>query len=169
MGGQILIFFSDHSFSTLPSAIDCWMKALRKAESVPRQTECLSEEDEELLWRKGLLGGDSSDSLRDTMVFMYGLFGNIPTKKCHILKIRKIHQEILYPSIVNVFQNVHNSQLLNSFLQSKKNFTDKQWYNNYVVGHNPLGTTVKRLCSAAGITGRKTKHSLHATAATRLF
>ena len=67
-------FFSDRSFSTLCSAIDCRMKALRKAESVPRQTECLSEEDEELLWRKGLLGGDSPDSLHDTMVFMCGLF-----------------------------------------------------------------------------------------------
>ena len=32
-----------------------------------------------------------------------------------------------------------------------------------MVGHNPLGTTVKRLCSAAGITGRKTNHSLRAT------
>ena len=74
MGGQILIFFSDRSFSTLCSAIDCRMKALRKAGSVPRQTECLSEKDEELLWRKGLLGGDSPDSLHDTMVFMCGLF-----------------------------------------------------------------------------------------------
>ena len=55
------------------------------------------------------------------------------------------------------------------FLQSKKNFTDKQWYNNCMVGHNPLGTTIKRLCSIAGITGRKTNHSLRATAATRLF
>ena len=43
--------------------------------------------------------------------------GNIPTRKCHILKIRKIHQEILYPSIVNIFQNVHKSQLLNSFFR----------------------------------------------------
>ena len=50
------------------------MKVLRKAGSVPRQTECLSEEDEELLWRKGLLGRDSLDSLCDTMVFMCGLF-----------------------------------------------------------------------------------------------
>ena len=35
-----------------------------------------------------------------------------------------------------------------------------------MIGHNP---TVKRLCSAAGITRQKTNHSLCATAATRLF
>ena len=38
-----------------------------------------------------------------------------------------------------------------------------------MIGHNAPGGTVKRLCSLAGTPGRKTNHSLRATAATRLF
>ena len=37
------------------------------------------------------------------------------------------------------------------------------------MGYNLLSSTVKRLCSAAGIVGKNTKHSLRATTATRLF
>ena len=55
------------------------------------------------------------------------------------------------------------------FLQSIKRPSGSYWYCNKVVGHNALAGTVKRLCSLAGIVGKKTNHSLRATAATRLF
>ena len=50
-----------------------------------------------------------------------------------------------------------------------RKFTEECWYSWEPVGHNPLGSTVKRLCESAGITGYKTNHSLRVTAATRLF
>ena len=46
---------------------------------------------------------------------------------------------------------------------------DNQWYTRQAVGHNVLGGTVKRLCEKANIPGRRTNHSLRASAATRLF
>ncbi len=45
----------------------------------------------------------------------------------------------------------------------------KYWYSIVPVGHNTLQLTVHRLCSAAGIEGYKTNHSLRVTAATRLY
>ncbi|XP_041379334.1 uncharacterized protein LOC121391954 [Gigantopelta aegis] len=50
-----------------------------------------------------------------------------------------------------------------------KNVKKDAWFSSIPVGHNTLQATVKRLCEAAGITGRKTNHSLRATSATRLF
>ena len=37
------------------------------------------------------------------------------------------------------------------------------------VGHNTLDNTVACICSAAEITGYKTRHSLHVSLATQLF
>ena len=55
------------------------------------------------------------------------------------------------------------------YLTPLRKFTEECWYSREPVGHNPLGSTVKRLCESAGITGYKTNHSLRVTAATRLF
>ena len=43
------------------------------------------------------------------------------------------------------------------------------WFQPHPVGHNILGSVVKRLCEAAGLQEHYTNHFLHATAATRLF
>ena len=43
------------------------------------------------------------------------------------------------------------------------------WYKNRAIGANTLATTMKRLCSKAGVGGYKTNHSLRVTSATRLF
>ena len=43
------------------------------------------------------------------------------------------------------------------------------WYKNQAIGANTLATTMKRLCSKAGVGGYKTNHSLRVTSATRLF
>lgn len=47
--------------------------------------------------------------------------------------------------------------------------TEECWYSKEPVGHNVLGSTVKRLCQKAGVLGYKTNHSLRVPAATRLF
>ncbi len=43
------------------------------------------------------------------------------------------------------------------------------WYSCQPVGINQLAKTVQRLCTAAGLSGRRTNHSLRATAASRLY
>ena len=43
------------------------------------------------------------------------------------------------------------------------------WYTHTHVGHNMLSCTVSRLFEEDGVTGHFTKHSLRATAATRMF
>ena len=47
--------------------------------------------------------------------------------------------------------------------------SDTCWYSKNPLGHNPLHKTVSRLCSAAGIGGFKTNHSLRATSTSRLY
>ena len=44
------------------------------------------------------------------------------------------------------------------FLQSLPKPRKDRWYSSRVVGRNTLGTTVKKLCEAGGIGGRKTNH-----------
>ena len=68
---------------------------------------------------------DDDDTLRDTIVFMCGMYFALHGgSELKALKPQQISQK--YPS-------------------------QDRWYNNRVVGHNTLGGTVKRLCSAAGI------------------
>ena len=47
--------------------------------------------------------------------------------------------------------------------------TENCWYAPRAIGHHTLHNTVSRICTAAGIRGFKTNHSLRVTAATRLF
>lgn len=59
---------------------------------------------------------------------------------------------------------------MNSFyLQPSTKPTENCWYTSKPLGHNSLTKTMSRMCSAAGITGFKTNHSLRATTATRLY
>ena len=55
------------------------------------------------------------------------------------------------------------------YLKALKKPQGNVWYTQTPVGHNTLAKTVQRLCTAAGIPGYKTNHSLRVTAATRLF
>ena len=55
------------------------------------------------------------------------------------------------------------------YLTPIKNPKTSVWYTTVPVGHNTLSTTMRRLCSQAGVSGYITNHSLHVTAATRLF
>ena len=43
------------------------------------------------------------------------------------------------------------------------------WYSTTPVGRNKLAKAVSNMCKTGGIHGYKTNHSLHATAATRLY
>lgn len=54
------------------------------------------------------------------------------------------------------------------YLQPAKN-PARTWYTNRPIGKNQLCKFVADMCSEAGISGRKTNHSLRATCATRLY
>ena len=55
------------------------------------------------------------------------------------------------------------------YFQPLKNPTRSCWYFKKLLGHHTLRNTLSRLCKKAGITGYKSNHTLHATAATRLY
>ncbi|XP_063427255.1 uncharacterized protein LOC134710786 [Mytilus trossulus] len=55
------------------------------------------------------------------------------------------------------------------YLTPLKHIKDGQWYSNNPIGHNTLQGTVKGLCTSIGLTGKRTNHSLRASATTRLY
>ena len=69
-------FFRDKGFVELRSTLDSEMKRIQGSgiSSHPRQAEIITEEGEELLWEKHLLGDSTPQSLIDTMVYCCGLF-----------------------------------------------------------------------------------------------
>ena len=69
-------FFRDNEFVELRSTLDSEMKRIQGSgiRSQPKQAEIMTEEEEELLWKKGLLGDSTPQSLLDTMVYCCGLF-----------------------------------------------------------------------------------------------
>lgn len=63
----------------------------------------------------------------------------------------------------------HNCPTNAFYLTPIKSRTSGNWYKSTPIGHNTLASVVKKMCSACGITGNKTNHSLRATCATRLY
>jgi hypothetical protein len=55
------------------------------------------------------------------------------------------------------------------YLRPKKSPKDNLWYDNAPIGRDKLKTFMEVMCREAGITEKKTNHSLRATRATALF
>ena len=55
------------------------------------------------------------------------------------------------------------------YLQPQKKTTQQVWYSREPLGHNKLTKIVPEMCTAAGIQGFRTNHSLRASSATRLY
>ena len=71
-----MLIFSSSKFRALKSILDGRMKELRR-ESVGvdrNHTEAITEEEEMILWEKGLPGEHSPVVLRDTIVWFCGMF-----------------------------------------------------------------------------------------------
>ena len=69
-------FFKDSSFSHFRAVLDSEMKRLQGqgVGSKRRQAEPITQEEEEVLWKKGMLGQDTGRALVDTMLYMCGTY-----------------------------------------------------------------------------------------------
>ena len=83
--GQHIDFFKDTEFSEFRASLDAEMKRLQSlgVGATKRQAEALTEDEEEILWEKGLLGDATPQTLLDTMVFCCGLFFALRSGKEH--------------------------------------------------------------------------------------
>ena len=75
-GQPSIDFFAHSDFANFKASLDSELKRLKSkgAGSQEKKAEVLTEDEEELLWTKGLLGDASPQSLLDTMVFYNGLY-----------------------------------------------------------------------------------------------
>ena len=73
---EVKLVNGDPHFYEVYQTLDAEMKRLKSMGlgAVKKQAEPITEEEEELLWSKGLLGDHSPRSLVNTMVYMCGLF-----------------------------------------------------------------------------------------------
>ena len=211
--------YKDAEFADFRSCLDSEMKRLQRSGlgSRKRKAEPLSLEEEELFWRKRLLGDVNPQALVDTMVVMNGIYfalrsgsehRQLRSDPCQIKLVEKpghrsyleyaedisknrqggLKGRKLKPKVVHHYDNTDNpdrcfvrlfkryQQLLPPdrpknvfYFKPLQNPTADTWFSARPIGHNTLEHTVARLCSAAGIQGFRTNHSLRATAATRLY
>ena len=88
-GRPSLDFFSQSEFSDFKASLDSEMKRLqgKGAGSQKRQAEILTEEEEDHLWKEGLLGDGSPQSLLNSIVFYNRLYFALWSGKEH----RQLH------------------------------------------------------------------------------
>ena len=79
------------------------------------------------------------------------------------------NQDRCFMRLFEKYRSLCPSDATSFYLQPARNPSAACWYSNNPLGHNPLSTTVAKLCKEAGITGFKTNHSLRATATSRLY
>lgn len=73
--GREYKFLNDQAFSQLKNTLDSVMKE-RAASGISvkrRQADVISQQEEEMLWDKGILGTSSPQQLLDTLIYMFGI------------------------------------------------------------------------------------------------
>ena len=84
-GQPSIDFFCDSNFTSFKTSLDAEMKRLQSkgVGSCSKQAEILTEEEEELLWERGLLGDSTPQSLLNTMIYCNGLYFALRSGKEH--------------------------------------------------------------------------------------
>ena len=84
-GQAIVDFFKDEQFVNFRASLDSEMKRLQSNGTglKKRQAEVLTEDEEDLLWKKGLLGDRTPQALLNTIIFYNGLYFALRSGKEH--------------------------------------------------------------------------------------
>ncbi|CAC5422106.1 unnamed protein product [Mytilus coruscus] len=145
-------FFTDPEFLWARQVLDAVMKERATdglGANTRKQAGVISVDEETSLYDKGILGVDNPQQLLDTLLYLCGL------------------QFALRGG------TEHRRLRLNSNSQITGPFQDKDAKLRYLLYKEDVSKanagTVKRLCASIGLTGKRTNHSLRASAATRLY
>ncbi|CAC5419004.1 unnamed protein product [Mytilus coruscus] len=181
-------FFTDPEFLWARQVLDAVMKE-RATEGLGantrKQADVISVDEETSLYDKGILGVDNPQQLLDTLLYLCGLhfalrggtehrrlrlnsnpqitgpFQDKDAKLRYLLYKEDVskanagglkHRKVV-PKCVRAFENSENrNKCIVTVFEKYKSL----WH-------------VKRLCTSIGLTGKRTNHSLRASAATRLY
>ncbi|CAC5391425.1 unnamed protein product [Mytilus coruscus] len=192
-------FFTDPEFLRARQVLDAVMKERATeglGANTRKQADVISVDEEKSLYDKGILGVDNPQQLLDTLLYLCGLhfalrggtehrrlrlnsnpqitgpFQDKDAKLRYLLykeDVSKVnagglkHRKVV-PKCVRAFENPENrNKCIVTVFEKYKSLCKTP------IGHNTLQGTVKRLCTSIGLTGKRTNHSLRASAATRLY
>ena len=160
-------------FKDFQSALDAELKRIagKGIGAKKRQAEVITEEEEQRLWEKGLLGEDTPQQLLDTIIFYNGLYFALLSPKVVVHHANLDRPQHCFVRLFRKYCDLcpQDAPPDAFYLQPARNPTSTCWYSNRPLGHDPLSKTVGRLCKDAGVEGFKTNHSLRATATSRLY
>ncbi|CAC5391905.1 unnamed protein product [Mytilus coruscus] len=192
-------FFTDPEFLRARQVLDAVMKERATeglSANTRKQADVISVDEETSLYDKGILGVDNPQQLLDTLLYLCGLhfalrggtehrrlrlnsnpqitgpFQDKDAKLRYLLYKEDVskanagglkHRKVV-PKCVRAFENTENrNKCIVTVFEKYKSLCKTP------IGHNTLQGTVKRLCTSIGLTGKRTNHSLRASAATRLY
>ncbi len=215
--------FLTDEFVQLKNTVDWVMKDRNKQGigAIVKQAEIITIEEEDMLWRKGILGRENPKQLLRAMFYLIGLnfalragqehrqlrFGVQNNSQLRLLvdsagkhflqyaeQVSKTNQGGLKDrktarKVVPAYEN-HDHDGERCIVQIYRDYvshcpvenrpsafylrplvapTTNIWYSCQAIGRQKLSSMVADICKDGGLSGRRTNHSLRATAATRLY
>ncbi|CAC5381937.1 unnamed protein product [Mytilus coruscus] len=150
-----------------------------------KQADVISVDEETSLYDKGILGVDNPQQLLDTLLYLCGLHfalrGGTEHRRLRLNSNPQITgpfqdkdaklRYLLYKEDVskaNAGGLKHRKVVPKSVRAFETQKTEINVLLQYLKSTSHFGT-VKRLCTSIGLTGKRTNHSLRASAATRLY
>ncbi|CAG2198686.1 unnamed protein product [Mytilus edulis] len=169
-------FFTDPEFLRARQVLDAIIKE-RATEGLGanthKQADVISVDEETALYDKGIIGMDNPQQLLDTLLYLCGLHFALRGGNEH----RRLRLN-LNPQITGPFQDKDAKLRYLLYKEDVSKANAGGLKNRKVapkcdsktpIGHNTLQGTVKRLCTSIGLTGKRTNHSLRASADTRFY
>ncbi len=124
-------FFSHTEFIDFKGSLDAEMKRLQSKGigSTKRQAEVLTREDEEKLWKEGLLGDTTPQQLLDTIIFYNGLY--------FALRSGREHRQLrLHPCQIQLVENDGERSYLKYTEDTSKNKPGRKIKPKVVIQHS---------------------------------